>query len=254
MMKIIKILSLIFENMKVKYSLIINNVIMNAVKLGKIEAVKFLLENKICELSDFSLVQVICISIENGWDELTNYFINKRKDFPLTTQIFSKACTAKNIKRLKSLIQKANEKGIPIDFTKPFIEAASSGSEEIIKLLYEFKIDINFEEVFNHFNEIANTNPNIIFLMINETKTEFKSQIIKEPFKAALSTNNIEILKFLLNGKYEFEGLLIKAVEFSNLEIIKTILEFINQLGKFGTALFKAIRSTQIWRHMHIFN
>lgn len=56
-----------------------------------------------------------------------------------------------------------------------------------------------------------------------KTKTEFKNQIIRESFKAALSANYVEILKFLLNEKYEFEDLLIKAVESSNLEIIKII-------------------------------
>lgn len=119
------------------------------------------------------MVHVICSSIENGYDELTNYFIGK--NFQLTTQIFTKACTAKNIKILKSLIQKSNEKGIPIDFTMPFIEACSSDSEEIIKLLIELKVNINYEEVFNHFDKIAKTNPKYIFLMINETKTEFKN-------------------------------------------------------------------------------
>lgn len=56
-----------------------------------------------------------------------------------------------------------------------------------------------------------------------KTKTEFKNQINRESFKVDLSANKVEILKFLLNEKYEFEDLLIKAVESSNLEIIKII-------------------------------
>lgn len=123
----------------------------------------FLLENKIYELSDFSLVQAIDNCIENGWDEMTNFFISK--DFPITTQIFFKACTAKII---KILIQKANEKGIQIDFTMPFINALFSGSEEIIKLLIEIKVDISYEKVFTHFDEIAKISQKIILLMINE--------------------------------------------------------------------------------------
>ena len=62
------------------------------------------------------------------------------KDFPLKTQIFTKACTFKNIKILKILFQKANERGIPIDFTMPFIKAIYSGSDEIIKLFIEIKV------------------------------------------------------------------------------------------------------------------
>lgn len=54
------------------------------------------------------------------------------KDLSLKKQIFTKACTFKNIKILKILIQKANKRGIPIDFTMPFIEAIYSGSDEII--------------------------------------------------------------------------------------------------------------------------
>lgn len=56
-----------------------------------------------------------------------------------------------------------------------------------------------------------------------KTKIEFKNQINRESFKVDLSANKVEILKFLLNEKYEFEDLLIKAVESSNLEIIKII-------------------------------
>ena len=52
-----------------------------------------------------------------------------------------------------------------------------------------------------------------------------------------------------MTNKYEFEDLLIKAVEFSDLEIIKTIVEFnysvefINRIGEFGTALFQAVKN-----------
>lgn len=58
---------------------------------------------------------------------------------------------------------------------------------------------------------------------------------------------------------YEFEGLLIKAVEFSNLEIIVIILEFnhsvefIIQIGQFGTALFEAIRSIELLQNKNLF-
>ncbi|KAK8836360.1 hypothetical protein M9Y10_039703 [Tritrichomonas musculus] len=123
----------------------------------------------------------------------------------------------------------------------PFISAILSGSEEIIKLFIDIKVDINYTKVFKHFNEIAKINPKIILLMINETKTDFKNQIIRESFKTALSLNNVEIPKFLLNEKYEFEDLLIRAAELSNLEIIEIILEFnhsvefINKIGKLGT-------------------
>ena len=86
--------------------------------------------------------------------------------------------------------------------------------------------------------------------MINETKIEIKDRLIKESFKAAISTNNIEILKFLIERKYEFKDLLLNAAMVSNLEVIKIILElnhseeYINRVGKNGTALFEVLRST----------
>mgnify|MGYP001081063614 CR=1 FL=1 len=163
----IKIFDLLYDSMKIKCSLVIRDLLFEVVKSGNIDIVKHFLDNKIYELSDADLVQAICYSIESGSEEMIDYFIGQKKDFPLTTDIITSACSANNIKIVKNLIQIANEKRI----------------------------------------------------------SEAKSKLIMESYKAALSTNNIEILKFLMTNKYEFKELLIKAVEISNFKVIKTILE-----------------------------
>lgn len=69
----------------------------------------------------------------------------------------------------------------------------------------------------------------MILLLINETKSEYKSEVFREPFITALSMDIAEFLNILLN----------KAVKIFNLEIIKIIFEFVNRISQFGTLFLK---------------
>lgn len=245
-----KIFELIFNSIKERYSIEIREAIIEAAKFGNIEIVKYLIDKINYQLSNVDLVNAICYSIESGCEELIDYLFNQMKDFTLINEILIRACTVQNLTIVKRLVQMANENHISIDFTEPFINAVSPCDEEIVKYFIELKVDLNFRNIFSHLIEIANMNCRVIFLLINETKSEIKSNIIRESTKAALSENNVELLKFLMTNKYEIKDLLIIAARISNLEIIKTILEFnhskefINRIGKDGTALFEVIKST----------
>ena len=60
----LKIFELFLENIKEKYSLILRDAVIEATKIGSIEIVKRVLDNKNYELSEASFVDAICNSIE----------------------------------------------------------------------------------------------------------------------------------------------------------------------------------------------
>lgn len=149
----LKIFELILENMKEKYSVFLRDAVIEATKVGNIEIVKRVLDDKNYQLSEASFVDAICNSIEYGSDELIDYFIEQKKHLPLITEIISSACKAQNVK------------SISIDYTKPFLKAV---------FFIETKVDLDYEEFFSNFKKIALTNHRVIILLINETKIEKK--------------------------------------------------------------------------------
>ncbi|KAK8837430.1 hypothetical protein M9Y10_036425 [Tritrichomonas musculus] len=246
----LSIFELLLKYQRVKYSSDLHRALVESVESNNVDIVKYILDNKIYKLSPLFLIEAVTNSVFFGSEDVTSYFLENEIDFPITNEILEAACSSHNIKLVEFLIQKSKEKNIYLDFNKSFENAICPYSDELIRVFIENKVSFSLNEKM--LQSALRTNPRIIILLINnETNLEIKNELINDSLKGVLCSNNVEILKFLISNKIDFNGLLIKAVKSSNLEVVKTILdhnhslEFINEVGFSGTALFEAVRNSK---------
>lgn len=240
------IFELILKETGINNSQCLFNGLIEAAETNNLDVVKYILENKLYELSPLFLIKLIKQSIQAGSEDVTNYFFEK--EVIVTNEILQSACSAQNINLVKLLIQKAAEKHISLDFTNPFIKAVNPFLDDICRHLAEMKVSLNYQIILRELNYIAEVNPRILILLIENSDDDFKDDIFTESLQAAINAKDTEIIDYLIKKGVNLHSLLLQAIKESDLTTVRAILEynhtpeFINQIGAQGTPLHAAVR------------
>ena len=162
------------------------------------------------------------------------------------------ACAFGNVSAALKIIDLCKERKVRLDYTTPFIYAATQRFDDICKYMIEQKVLINFSQIINKRSDLAKMSKDIMVSLLNTTNEEYKNMLLTNFLYEAINAFNIDLVEFLLDKNVPYEFALIKAVSVEDKKIVELVLKhdslpsFINKISKNGTALSIAVKLKNI--------
>lgn len=165
--------------------------------------------------------------------------------------LLSKACQNKNLPAARTITDYILIKDPKYDFTDEFLEAVSSGSNEICKYFIQQNVNIDYEAFIYRLPYKLLIDYDVFLTIYNKINSITKEEWYK-CLNKAISSQNKEITEFLLKNNVKNKYALIKAVLTNDIKMVDLVLKynndtfFINQMKSGKTALLLAVEKQNL--------